>query len=81
MNPRVTNVAANDDFTLTLKFENGEKKSFDMHPYLDFGVFKELKDFSYFKQARPFMGTISWPHGQDICPDTLYIESKQTYKA
>lgn len=76
MNPRVTNVVANDDYTLNIEFENGEKKIFDIQPLLNFGVFKELKDLLYFKKVKPFMGTISWPHGQDICPDTLYIEGK-----
>ncbi len=47
-----------------------------MKPYLDFGVFTELADENYFKQVRPFMSTIAWPHGQDICP-TLYIDGKK----
>ena len=67
---------ANDDFTLTIEFKNGKKRKFDMNTYLDFGVFNELKKISYFKQVKPFMGSISWPHGQDVCPDTLYMESK-----
>ncbi|MFH1777164.1 MAG: DUF2442 domain-containing protein [Candidatus Omnitrophota bacterium] len=75
MNPRVKNVTPNENFRLTIEFTNGEKKIFNMTPYLKFGVFKELNNFSYFKRVKPFMGTISWPHGQDICPDTLYIES------
>jgi len=76
MNPRVIKVTANDNYLLLIEFKNGEKKIYDMNPLLNFGVFKELKDLSYFKQVRPFMGTISWPHGQDICPDTLYIDGK-----
>ncbi|MEW6557315.1 MAG: DUF2442 domain-containing protein [Elusimicrobiota bacterium] len=76
MNPRVKSVVANDDYTLLITFKNGETKTFDMSDYLGFGVFVELKDKNYFKQVKHFMGTISWPHGQDICPDTLYIEGK-----
>ena len=76
MNPRIANVNANTDYTLLLKFKNGERKVYDMRPLLDFGVFKELKDLSYFQQVKPFMGSISWPHGQDICPDTLFLDSK-----
>jgi len=76
MNPRVKKVSANDNYTLQIFFENGEVKTFDMNPLLNFGVFKELKELSYFKQVRPAYGTISWPHGQDICPDTLYIDGK-----
>ncbi len=76
MNPRVIKVIPNDNYTLKIEFENGENKTYDMNPLLNFGVFKELKDLSYFKQVKPFMGTISWPHGQDICPDTLYLDGK-----
>jgi len=42
---------------------------------LDFGVFKELKDKHYFKRVKVIDGTVAWPHGQDICPDTLYLDS------
>lgn len=76
MNPRVIDVKAYDNYTLDIKFENGENKLYDTKPLLDFGVFRELKELSYFKQAKPFMGTIAWPHGQDICPDTLYLDSE-----
>ncbi|WKZ18253.1 MAG: DUF2442 domain-containing protein [Candidatus Jettenia sp. CY-1] len=39
------------------------------------GVFTELKDKIYFQQVRAVHGTVVWPHEQDICPDTLYIDS------
>ncbi len=42
---------------------------------LDFGVFKELKDISYFKRVKAWDGTVVWPHEQDICPDPLYLDS------
>jgi hypothetical protein len=32
------------DYLLHLTFENGEKRQFDMKPYLNTGIFKELKD-------------------------------------
>ncbi len=74
MNPRVKNVQPNSDYTLTLIFDNGERKVFDVKPYLDEGIFKELKDMKVFNAVRPFLGSIEWPHGQDFCPDTLYLE-------
>ncbi|MCK4400794.1 DUF2442 domain-containing protein [bacterium] len=76
MNPRVKSVIASEDYTLSIIFGSGETKTFNMSPYLNFGVFAELKDKNYFRQVKSFMGTIAWPHGQDICPDTLYIEGK-----
>jgi len=41
-----------------------------------FGVFRELADARLFNSVRPFFGSIRWINGQDLCPDTLYEESK-----
>jgi len=75
MNPRVKDVKPNSDYTLIITFANGEIKSFDVKPYLNIGIFKELKDKSLFNSIKPFLGSIQWKNGQDFCPDTLYLES------
>ena len=75
MYPRVKKVKAEDKYQLRITFDNGKIKIFDMSRYLNFGVFSELKDIKYFQQVSPLYGSISWPHGQDVCPDTLYKES------
>ena len=75
MNPRVTSVKPNPDYTLTLVFSNGEVRVFDVKPYLEFGILRELKERSLFNSVKPFLGSIQWQNGQDFCPDTLYIES------
>ena len=77
MNPRVKSVAAQDDFKLLITFTNGEVGKFDCAHLLTFGVFKELEDIRYFRQARVLDGTVAWPHEQDICPDTLYEDSQK----
>jgi hypothetical protein len=75
MNPRVVRVEPNSDHTLTVEFANGEVRVFDVRPYLDRGIFRELKDMRVFSAVRPSMGSVQWPGGQDFCPDTLYEES------
>jgi Protein of unknown function (DUF2442) len=75
MNPRISEVAAADDHKLMLIFTNGERGIYDCSKLLDFGVFKELRDSNYFKQVRVLDGTVAWPHEQDICPDTLYLDA------
>jgi len=75
MNPRVINVKPGQDFTLMVTFNNGEQKSFDVKPYLGIGMFKELKDEGIFNSVKPFLGSIRWANGLDLCPDTLYLES------
>jgi hypothetical protein len=42
--PAAIRVEANEDFTLTVGFSTGEKCTLDMKPYLDFGLFRMLRD-------------------------------------
>ena len=77
MNPRVKGVMSQDDYGLETTISNGEVGVFDGSHLLDFGVFRELRDVNYFKQARVEGGTVVWPHEQDICPDTLYFDSRK----
>ena len=72
---KVLSVTANDDYTLDLKFNDGSLRRFDVKPYLEYGIFNELKDQSYFKRVRVAFGTVQWPNEQDISPETLYLES------
>ncbi len=76
MFPRVTWVKAMAEHRLEITFTTGEVGVYDCGPLLTFGIFSELRDESYFRKARVFNGTVVWPNGQDICPDTLYAESQ-----
>jgi len=75
MNPRVASIQAEANYRLRILFTNGEMGVFDCSHLLDFGVFRELRDVEYFGQVAVTYGTASWPHEQDICPDTLYEEA------
>lgn len=75
MNPRVASVKTLEGYKLLLTFTNGEQRIFDMAPYLEIGIFKELKEISNFRTAKVFLGTVQWNHEQDLCPDTFYLES------
>ena len=70
MNPRIKYVKPNPDYTLTLTFTNEKVKVFDMKPFLEIGIFKALKDRSLFNSVKPFLGSVQWVNGQDLCPDT-----------
>jgi hypothetical protein len=74
MNPRVIQVKPEQDYILKLTFNNGEEKSFDMKPYLKIGLFKELQNLNMFNSVKPFLGSIQWANGLDLCPDTLYMD-------
>lgn len=77
MNPRVKDVKPTTGYRLDITFSNGEIGVYDCRPLLDFGVFMELQDPAYFRQARAIGGTVVWPHEQDICPDTLYLDAEK----
>lgn len=77
MNPRVKSVTASENYKLEIVFTNGEIGVYDCSGLLNFGVFRELREPSYFKQVKAEGGTVLWPNEQDICPDTLYEDSKK----
>ena len=77
MNPRVKSVLVLNDYKLSLVFTNGERGIYDCSEFIEFGVFKEFKNYGYFKLAKVEHGTVIWPHEQDICPDTLYLDSEK----
>lgn len=84
---KITKVIPCDGYVLTLEFDNGEIKAFDMSDKL-FGVFEILKDKDKFKEA--FIdehGNIAWDKDKtvesktvwnnriDICKDSLFMAS------
>ncbi len=78
MNPRVSNVVPLSNYRLKLQFTSGEMGIFSVTPYLNKGLFSELKDLSIFNAVRAFNGTVVWPNELDFDPDTLYLESVKT---
>jgi hypothetical protein len=64
-----------NDYILLLEFENGERKQFDMKPYLDLGIFQELKDLKLFRTVRKNFDTIEWDNEADFDPEILYERS------
>lgn len=81
MNPRVTRVEAQDDFTLNVIFQTGERRRFDVTPYLGRGVFATLRNRSRFRAVRVVAGSVEWPGEIDLSYDTLYMEGKQNVTA
>lgn len=62
------------DCRIYVEVEDGRKGVFDMKPYLDHGVFRELRNLHYFNQVGILFGAVTWPNGQDIAPETLLAE-------
>lgn len=75
MNPYVKSVRPQENYCLLLTFEDGEKRIFDLKPYLDKGVFARLKNVAEFKTARVVSGSVEWIGEIDLSYDTLYLSS------
>lgn len=63
-----------ENYRIYVELENNKKGIFDLKPYLDRGVFQELKNVNYFNQVNILFGAVTWPNEQDIAPETLLEE-------
>ena len=74
INPYVKKVKPLENYCLMLWFTNGEQKIFDLKPYLNKGVFSQLKNTALFTSVRVVAGSVEWSNGIDLSYDTLYLE-------
>jgi len=71
---RVKSVQPLDNYMLRLTFADGAVKIFDVKPFLDRGLFAQLRDKSLFKSVHVSFDTVEWANGVDICPELMYDE-------
>jgi len=74
MDPDVLSGSSLPQYRLLLEFMNGERKIFDVSPYLSLGVFQRLKDPAVFSAVRVAYGSVEWPGEIDLSYDTVYLE-------
>ena len=72
MRPMAVLVEPVENYQLMLEFDNGEKKIFDVKPYIQGSFYGQLSDPAYFKSVRTNGYSVEWENGQDLCPDELY---------
>ena len=70
--PQVVRAEYRGGHRIHLTFGDGREKTVDFLPWLSGPVFEPLKDEEYFRQFFLEAGTIGWPNGADIAPETLY---------
>jgi len=71
----VTDVEPTAPHRLHLRFEDGAEGEVDFSGRNWRGVFEPLADPAYFARVQldQELGTIVWPNGADIAPETLYL--------
>jgi len=77
----ISKVVPHKDFSLSIVFENGDNKILDMKPYLDFGIFKKIRNYEKFKCVRVAFDTIEWDDGVDLDPEFINAKSKPINQA
>jgi hypothetical protein len=62
-------------------FDDGVAGDIDFTKYLEKGpVYQPLNDPDFFRRARIEGGTIAWPNGADIAPESLYEKLTQHHQ-
>lgn len=76
--PTVVRAEYRGEFRIHLIFNDQSESTVDFEPWLDGPVFEPLKTVSYFRRFFIEGGTVVWPNGADIAPETLYEAAQAT---
>ena len=74
--PIVVRAEPRTGFEIHLTFNDGLEATVDFSPWLDGPIFEPLKDPGYFRRFFLEGGTVTWPNGADVAPETLYERAK-----
>ena len=78
----IQKIIANDDYTLTVFFQDGSKKTYDVKDRIfdknnqDYKWFKKLQDINEFKKAEEWGWVVRWDDDTDISSYELYVHGK-----
>ena len=75
--PDVIDFQILEDYKIKVNLSNGKIGVFDVTPYLEKGIFKELKEYNYFRRAKIEYGTLTWPNQQDFSPNTIELKMQR----
>ena len=80
---RIVDLKVYGPHELDLTFNNGVRKRVDVAPLLDGPVFRSLRSCEYFAKAKldAECGTLFWPNGADIAPESLLNLPEQTSRS
>lgn len=79
--PSVTRAEHRGGYTIHLTFNDGLEAVVDFQRWLHGPVFEPLHDPTYFQRFFVEAGTVTWPNGADIAPETLYEAAKSSVAA
>jgi len=79
--PAVVRAEYRGRYLIHVAFNDGVEKTLDFSSWLEGPVFEPLLDTAYFQRFFLEAGTLTWPNGADIAPETLYDRAKSNEAA
>jgi len=79
--PSVTRAEYRGGYSIQVMFNDGKSGTIDFVRWLEGPIFEPLKDPEYFQRFFLDGGTVSWPNGADIAPETLYEQAQSSAAA
>ena len=79
--PLVTAAEYRGDYRIHLVFNDGVEGTVDFSTWLGGPIFEPLRSEEYFQRFFLDGGTVAWPNGADIAPETLYARAKASRAA
>ena len=78
MFPKLLEIKPLANYTLWLKYDDGTVGEVDLTEFTEKGVFKKIKDKTFFKQVYIDKETdaVAWNEDLDLCPDSLFLKLK-----
>lgn len=70
--PCVIHAEYRGGYRIHLTFNDNSEKTIDFLEWLDGPIFEPLKNPDYFQRFFVDGGTVGWPNGADVAPETLY---------
>lgn len=74
--PSVTRAQYRGGYCIQVTFNDGKSGTIDFVQWLEGPIFEPLKDTEYFQRFFLDGGTVAWPNGADIAPETLYDQAQ-----
>jgi len=79
--PTVIRAEYRGAYRIHLAFNDGVENTVDFSQWLEGPIFEPLKDLEYFQRFFVEGGTVTWPNGADVAPETLYSRANSSEAA
>jgi hypothetical protein len=70
--PSIVRAEYRGGYRIHVVFNDGSENTVDFGRWLKGPVFEPLKDVQYFQRFFLDGGTVAWPNGADVAPETIY---------